>query len=152
MTPSSITSSTCRIDWRPSRSLLAGLVALGLLAAASLLMSALPPIPAVLSAFAALAWAGHLAWRESRRPPCVLVLAGQGVPVQWHRGAEVEPLHDPQLHQRGPLAVLRARDSQGRRHSFSWWPDTLPPAARRQLRLLRDLSSRYDKPLPSVAA
>lgn len=152
MTPSYTASSTCRIDWRPSRWLLAGLVALGLLASASLLMSALPRIPAVLSAFVALAWAGRLAWREAQRPPCALVLAGQGVPVQWLRGAEVESLHDPQLHLRGPLAVLRGRDRQGRRHSFSWWPDTLPVASRRQLRLLLDLSSRYDKPLPSVAA
>ena len=152
MTPSSTASSTCRIDWRPSRWLLAGLVALGLLAAASLLMSALPPLPAALCAFIAMAWAGRLAWREGRRSPAVLVLAGQGVSIQWPRDASPEPLHDPRWHLRGPLAVLQARDHRGRRHSFSWWPDTLPPASRRQLRLHRDLSSRYDKPLPSVAA
>lgn len=152
MTPSSTASSTCRIDWRPSRWLLAGLVMLGPLAATSLLMSALPRFPALLSALAALAWAGRLAWREGRRPPCTLVLAGQGASVQWRRNEAPEPLHGLHWHLRGPIAVLRAHDRQGLRIGFSWWPDTLSPASRRQLRLFRDLSSRYDKPLPSVAA
>ncbi|WP_146909621.1 hypothetical protein [Arenimonas daejeonensis] len=152
MTHSSTASSTCRIDWRPSRWLLAGLLALGLLAAVSLLMSALPGAPAVLSSLAAIAWSACLAWREGRRSPIVLVLAGQEASVQWNPDTPPEPLLDTHWHLRGPLAVLRARDLRGCRLTFSWWPDTLPPATRRQLRLIRDLSSRYDKPLPSVAA
>jgi toxin CptA len=152
LTRLSTASSTCRIDWRPSRWLLACLLALGLLAAASLLMSALPRIPAVLSALAAIAWAGRLAWREAHRPPVVLVLAGQGVSLQSHQGPDAEPLHAPRWQQRGPLVVLRARDEHGARHSFSWWPDTLPIAARRQLHLARDPGSRHDNPLPTVAA
>jgi toxin CptA len=152
LTPSSTASSTCRIDWRPSRWLLSGLVVLGMLAAVSVLMSALPQGPALLSALAAITWAGRLVWREARRPPTVLWMAGQGASVQWHPDVPPEPLRALHWHLRGPLAVLKARDHHGRRHCFSWWPDTLPAATRRQLRLFRDLSSRYDKPLPSVAA
>lgn len=149
--PSSSASSTFRIDWRPSRWLQAGLVGLGLLAAASLLVSGLPWLPAAACAVAAVAWGVVLALRERRRPSVALVLAGQGVLVR-PPGSRAELLVDPQWQLRGPLAVLRARDQRGCRRSYSWWPDTLPPAARRQLRMHRDLSSRYDKPLPSVAA
>jgi toxin CptA len=152
LTPSSTASSTCRIDWRPSRWLLACLVALGLLAAGSLLMSAIPRVPAVLSAVAAMGWAGWLAGREAHRPRGVLVLAGQGDSIQWQQGPRAEVLHDARWQQRGPLLVLRARDDRGAGRSFCWCPDTLSPASRRQLRLHRDLSSRYDNPLPSVAA
>ena len=152
MTRSSTASSTCRIDWRPSRWLLACLLALGLLAAVSLLMSALPRLPAVLFALVAIAWAGRLAWREAHRSPGVLVVAGQGAPLQWQQGPHAEMLYTPRWQQRGPLVVLRARDERGVRRSFSWWPDTLPAAARRQLRLARDPGSRHDNPLPAVAA
>lgn len=150
--PSSSASSIFRIDWRPSRWLQAGLVGLGLMAAVSLLMSALPLVPASVAAVATIAWGAGLAWREGRRRPVVLVLAGQGVFLQREPDSQAEPLHDMRWHLRGPLGVLRARDPRGRRRSYSWWPDTLPPAARRQLRLYRGLSLHYDKPLPSVAA
>jgi toxin CptA len=39
------------------------------------------------------------------------------------------------LQWRGPLAFLRWRDSDGRMHRLAWWPDVLPVAARRELRL-----------------
>ena len=45
------------------------------------------------------------------------------------------PLADAALAWRGPLAFLRWRDAAGRRGRLAWWPDTLPPAERRVLKL-----------------
>ncbi|MFL6593328.1 MAG: hypothetical protein ACJ8GK_11565 [Luteimonas sp.] len=44
-------------------------------------------------------------------------------------------LYEPHLHWRGPMAFLRWRGADGGRHRLAWWPDTLPPAGRRELRL-----------------
>ena len=44
----------------------------------------------------------------------------------------------PRLQWRGPLAVLSWRDAGGHSRYRSWWPDTLPPARRRELRLAAD--------------
>jgi len=44
-------------------------------------------------------------------------------------------LDEPHLHWRGPMAFLRWRDEAGRLHRLAWWPDTLPSAARRELRM-----------------
>lgn len=152
MTTSSAVSSTLSIDWRPSRWLLAALCVLGLLAGLSLGLSDLGTLPATLAAAGSAAWTGSLVRKEARRPAGVVTI-GQGI-THLHlngRGAP-EPLHDLRWQLRGPLAVLLARDRQGQRICLSWWPDTLPPSSRRQLRLARDLGSRHDKPLPPVAA
>ena len=39
------------------------------------------------------------------------------------------------LEWRGPLALLRYRDRDGRHRRRIWWPDTLDAAGRRELRL-----------------
>jgi hypothetical protein len=150
---SSAPSSTFRIDWGPSRWLVAGQAGLGPLAAAALMLSDLPgPVAAALAALC-LAKGLRLGLREWRRPPCRLVRAD---PVSgWQRvDAEggVTPLRDVHWQLRGPLAVMRGRDVRGRRCQFAWGPDTLSPSLRRQLRLAGVVSSRSEKPLPAVAA
>uniref|UniRef100_UPI003F4E0805 hypothetical protein n=1 Tax=Lysobacter firmicutimachus TaxID=1792846 RepID=UPI003F4E0805 len=120
--------------WRPSRLLAAGLIALGPAAAWACLGSELaPPLAWPLSA-AALAWAAHSARSELRRPPQRLLLRGGRA---WLDG---RPLSSWSLHWRGWLARLEYRDDEGRRGRLLWWPDTLPPAQRRELRLAAAVS------------
>jgi toxin CptA len=126
-------SAPCRIDWRPSRWLLAALLLLTLLAPLAVLASELPRASAWLLAAAAAVQGLHLARREWRRPPRTLRFTTDGrllvddvaashVQVQW----------------RGPLAFLSWRDAGGCHGSLAWWPDTLPPHRRRELRLAVD--------------
>lgn len=153
MKPSSDTSSSFRIDWRASRWLVAGLAALGGLAAVGLLLSDLPrPLAIVLSGLC-LARGLQLARSEHRRAPCTLVFSGGGPggAMADAEGRQV-PLQAVQWHVHGPLAVMRARDGSGRRCQFIWAPDTLCASTRRRLRLAGVVSSRSDNPLPAVAA
>lgn len=140
---SSPASSTFRLDWRPSRVLCLALVALGLLAGAAVLSSRLPPPLKLPAAVLALAHALRLARREAARAPCVLAWAGGSTPLQ----AGAVSLGQARLHLRGPLAVLAARDVHGRLQRFCWWPDTLSPGLRRQLRLAASAAPRSDHPL-----
>lgn len=120
-----------RIAWRPSRWLLAILAALTLLAPFAVLASEMPRMVAWPLALAALL---HGLWsigRERRRSPCVFVFAGDDVPVLL----DGEAIDGVTVQWRGPLAFVRWRGSDGRVHRRSWWPDTLPPARRRELRL-----------------
>jgi toxin CptA len=72
-----------------------------------------------------------MARREACKPPRRLELpAGQGRAM-----LDATPLVEAVLSWRGPLAFLRWRDEAGRRGRLSWWPDTLPPAQRRVLKL-----------------
>ncbi len=67
---------------------------------------------------------------EARRSPCpILVPAAPAVPCIG--GMPVEAL---QLLERGPLLVLRWWQGRCRRQLL-FWPDTLPRALRRELRL-----------------
>ncbi|MDI9240184.1 hypothetical protein QLQ15_14840 [Lysobacter sp. LF1] len=106
------------------------LVMLGLLGAISLLLSGMPwpaSIPLALLAAGQGMWAARREWTRS---PVWLVIPASG---QATLGGH--PLHDWDLQWRGPMAFLRFRGQDGRRQHLSWWPDTLPPAARRELRL-----------------
>jgi toxin CptA len=107
------------------------LLALGVLAALSLTASALPPAMARPAAALAMALAAWSAWREARRPARTLVWPAAGQPPTL----DGQALREARLHWRGPLAFLRWRDAAGRRQHLAWWPDTLPPKARRELRL-----------------
>lgn len=149
--PSSSASSTCHIDWRPSRWLLLALRALGLLAGLSVHLSALPdglrwPLAALA---AAEGW--RLAHREARRPPLTLFAAGKGLRIM-NGGEETTPLQAPRLREQGPLTLLCATLPCGRALRLAWWPDTLHAAGRRQLRLAVAATSRHDPILPAVAA
>lgn len=127
----STASSRFRLEWRPSRWQARLLAVLTLLASLSLLNCALPLAWAVPAALAAAAWGGWQVRRGLRQPCFLLTFAGPDRPVLC--GAEeVSKLH---VHWRGPLAFVSWRDGKGRAHRAAWWPDTLPAARRRELRL-----------------
>lgn len=148
---SSNASSPCRIEWRPSRWLLAALGSLGLLAAVSLHLSGLPDglrWPAMLLCPA---WAGILIVREWRRPRPVLYLpAGEGV-CRLESGGRVVTLVRLDIERRGPLLRLSCRDAEGCSHRLLWWPDTLNANQRRALVLAVSGLSKRDSLLPLVA-
>ena len=127
---SSSASVSCRLDWRPSRWLIGALLLLGALAACSALMSEMPRAAAWPSAMAAL---GYAAWRarlESRKPPLAFFFPGSDSPV----ALQGRPVQSVGVQWRGPLAFVSWREN-GCIHRAAWWPDTLPAARRRELRL-----------------
>lgn len=121
------------------------LVALGVLAAFSVIASGMPRVaawPIALAAAACGAWLGIRHRRQPARDFC------------WASGRPPEldgkSLDAAMLHWRGPLAFLRWRDGDGRTRRLAWWPDTLPRAARRELKLVAQ--AMVDTPtLPSMA-
>lgn len=127
---SSSASATCRIDWRPSVVACGALIALGLLAALSILASDLPPACAWPAGFVAAGWGIWLARRERRRAPIRLTWRADGVLFVGD-----ERVDAAELQWRGPLAFLAWRDAAGRCRRLAWWPDTLSAADRRELRL-----------------
>ena len=150
--PSSSSSSICRIDWRPSRWLAAALLALGVMAALSLWLSALPPpvkLPAIL---AALAEGLRQARRHLAQPALALDWLGGDEPAYLTTSARVVRLDRVTAHLRGPLASLSGTDAQGRLRRLAWWPDTLGDLDRRQLRLASAVSRRSANPLRKQAA
>lgn len=123
-------SPRCRLEWRPSCWLLSALVLLAILAAASILASEMPALFAWPLAGLALAHGAVLFRRERGRPVRSFVLGG-GSPVL----VDGRVVMDFDLQWRGPLAFAAWRDAGGRRQRVAWWPDTLPAAQRRELRL-----------------
>ena len=123
-------TDTGAIAWRPSRWLLAALVLLTLLAPIAILASEMPRIAAWPLAVVACAYGTVLVRREVRRPARMLCFAGNG-----RVEVDGEGVDGFELAWRGPLAFARWRDTDGRMQRLAWWPDTLPPAARRELRL-----------------
>lgn len=139
------------LEWRPSRLLAAMLALIGALSALGAFASDLPAPAAWPLAALALGRGMRLARIHLRLPPRRL---------RWDaRGAVLDgvALASPRLRWRGPMAVLHwcdaADDGDGdpgrggargpgrprvrriRTRRLAWWPDTLPPAARRELRL-----------------
>ena len=141
----SSTSAICRLEWRPSPGLALALVVLGVLAALSAIASEMPRLAAWPVAFAALVDGAWLARRHRRAPSRQLC---------WVAGRPPEldgrPLSAAALHWRGPFAFLCWRDAGGRARRLAWWPDTLPRAARRELKLVAQAA--VDTPAtPSMA-
>lgn len=128
---SSAGSSTCRIEWKPSRLMGALLVILSLLAGFAVLASEMPRLAAWPMAALAIAHGLRLAWNELRRPRSRFVFAGQDAAVE----VDGRKVGNASVTWRGPLAFVRWRDRDGRQRHLAWWPDTLPEAARRELRL-----------------
>jgi toxin CptA len=128
-------SSICPIDWRPSGQLQAGLGALAALAAGSAWLGALPTSARLAVSALALAYGVWLIRRERLRAPCSVQLdaAGDGLALVF--AGRIQRLSARQIRVRGPLASLSGRDDRGRPVHLDWYPDTLPAAARRQLRL-----------------
>ena len=133
--PSSSAFSNCRIDWRPSPGLRLALAVLALLALASLWLSALPAPLAVAGSVAVMAYAIRLHRNEAARVAFTLAWNSSESTAELNFGRHSQSLNDVRVLQRGPLAALQGRDELGRRQRYVWWPDTLPSAARRQLRL-----------------
>ncbi|MDQ3287396.1 MAG: hypothetical protein M3Q42_03900 [Pseudomonadota bacterium] len=100
------------------------------LAAFSVIASDLPRAAAWPLGLLALAHGLHLAWRERRKPARAVVISAAA--IVSIDGVGVEGFA---VHWRGPLAFARWRDARGATYRLSWWPDTLPAAARRELRL-----------------
>ncbi|RPE81776.1 hypothetical protein [Vulcaniibacterium tengchongense] len=120
-----------RLPWRPSRLLAGALSVSGMLAAAAVWASEAPwPVAAPLS-LAAATQGVRLARRELRRRPRALAIAARAGQVR----VDGEPVEAFALRWRGTLAFAQYRDRDGRRHRLAWWPDTLDPASRRELRL-----------------
>lgn len=128
---SSNASVACRLEWRPSRWQAWLLAPITFAACFSLLVCALPAVAAWPAALAAAGWGMCSLRRELRRPPRQLLFPGDDTPVR----IDGEAVEDVQVHWRGPLAFMRWRDRQGRVQRLAWWPDTLPPPRRRELRL-----------------
>lgn len=141
-TRSSSASAPCRIEWRRSRLLIAALLALTVLAAFALLACEMPRRLAWPLALLACGCGGWRAWLESRRSPCAVVVSAGDAPSSI-AGVAVDMLD---VRWRGSLAVLRWRDDGGRVRRLVWWPDTLPAAARRELRLAAPLAVTTRRP------
>ncbi len=121
--------ASARVRWVPSRLLMSLLAALTVCACLSLLLSEMPVVLVWLAMPSVLLLGARMILAESRRPGRELVIdAGGGVCLDGHR------LDGPRLHWRGPIVRLDWREGR-RRHTLLWWPDTLPAAARRELRL-----------------
>lgn len=118
-----------RIAWTPSRLLLGALAGLTVAACVSILLSEAPLPAAAVGVLAVLAWSTRLLFTERRRKACDVVVDGQGRVF-----VDEERVDDPRLHWRGPLVRLDCRQG-GRACMLMWWPDTLPAARRRELRL-----------------
>ena len=128
---SSIKSAPCRLEWRPSRWSVAAIWLLSLLAPFSLLMSDLPRTWAWPLALLVAAFGIFDARRYGRQQRCTLVIPiGQG-----QRTCDCLPMLALKIEWRGPLAFLHWRDPHGRTKRLAFWPDTLPSASRRELRL-----------------
>ncbi len=129
---SSVSSAACRLEWRPSRWSMAACGVLSGLAVASLWISELPGWLALAGSGLAAGWGVRRIWRERDAKPFELV-------IPWDPDRPVvvagRPADTFDVEWRGPLAMLRWSWPGRRRDGRLWWPDLLPPPARRELRL-----------------
>ena len=142
---SSNASVPCRFELRPSRWLIAAMLAMAVLAPFAVLASEMPRWGAWPLAACALGYGLFLARREASRPVQAVVIDGEGAAAV--DGQAIEGLR---IDWRGPLAFASWRDAAGRTHRRSLWPDTLPPDLRRELRLAAHKRSDGQTP-PSMA-
>lgn len=132
---SSSASSPCRLEWRPSRMLAGALLSLGLLAAMAFWWSDLVRPVAALAGLLAIAEGARLARRHLAMPTLEVEWSGPGRCAVLNFPDRAQVLDRVRVDFRGPLARLSGRDRSGRWQRWQWWPDTLPRAARRSLRL-----------------
>lgn len=126
-----VDASGCRLGLRASPLLVAVLLSLGPAATFAVLVSEMPRIAAWPLALAALAHGAWLAWREARMVPGELVIPGAG----GRATVEGKAVENLSVRWRGPIAFVQWRGDDGRRHGHVFFPDTLPAARRRELRL-----------------
>lgn len=132
---SSSESSSCRIDWRPSRLLCVALAGLGLLGAIAVGLSGLPPLFKPPLALLALWHGWRLARAEWRQPHRSLLFGAGSEPPMLIAAGVREPVPGARLQLRGSLATLAWRDPAGRPRALRWFADSLSARDRRQLRL-----------------
>lgn len=135
-TPWSSTSAACRpdpcrLDWRPSRWAIGALILLAGLAPFSVLHSEMPRAVAWPLATVACAWGLWSAWREARKPMRWFEI----IPGDGAARLDDQSLALAEVRWRGPLLFLHWRVAAGQGGRLAWWPDTLPMAKRRELRL-----------------
>jgi len=128
---SSSASAPCRLERRASPLLIAALLALAAAAAFAVLVSEMPRVAAWPMALAALAHGAWVAWREARVVPGEFVVPHAGARATVD-GIAVDGLA---VRWRGPIAFVQWRDGDGHRRRHVFFPDTLPAARRRELRL-----------------
>ena len=105
--------------------------ALALLAPVSLIASGLPGGAAWPLAVLAAGWGIRDARRHARQPVRSLVIpTGQSAAT-----CDGERMEAMAVAWRGPLAFVSWRGEGGVMHRLSFWPDTLDPGMRRELRL-----------------
>jgi len=139
-------SASCRLDWRPSRQERMCLWLLTGLAAFSLLHCDLPAALAWPAAGLALLGGGYTLRHSARRTPREFVLT----PDLTTCRLDGKPLSQLDLRWRGPLLFVRFKQPPQRRwRHLVFWPDTLPAAKRRELRLLSPALHRAVSPRPS---
>ncbi|WP_411850650.1 hypothetical protein ACLB90_17535 [Stenotrophomonas sp. LGBM10] len=123
-------SAPCRLEWRPSRWQCRAQVLLVALVPWALALSDLPgPRWQMVAAAAVLVGVAEARWQVRR--PCRRLLIPPGDAAVTVDGRPVEAFA---ARFRGPLVQLRWRQGW-RRHALLFWPDTLPAAQRRELRL-----------------
>ena len=127
----SSTSARCRLEWRPSRWATGALILLAVLAPSCVLQSEMPRMAAWPLALLAGAWGLRGALCEWRQPVRVFEVG----PGLADASLDGRPLAEAVLRWRGPLAFLRWRDEGGQGGWLAWWPDTLPVAERRRLKV-----------------
>ena len=128
---SSNTSVSCRLEWKPSRWVIGAVLILAVLATVSLLTSEMPRLVAWPLVIVVVVHTGFLVRRYRCLPRKEFVFPGNDLAVML----DGQSIDDVAVQWRGPLAFIRWRDRTGRQQRLSWWPDTLPPASRRELRL-----------------
>jgi toxin CptA len=109
---------------------------LGALAAASLWLSAMPVLLVLPLAVLALGYSLWLSRREQRRPLFSLQWSDSEPSVATlELAGRSQTLSGVKVLMRGPLACVWGRGADRKMRRFMWYPDTLPAAARRSLRL-----------------
>jgi toxin CptA len=118
------------------------------LAALAWPLTALPPAWATAMGLAGIGWGLRRARMDLAQPACTLAWRGEGeVEIRGTGGALA--LSAVNVRWRGALATLEGRDPAGKLRRLAWWPDTLPPPARRALRLATD-HRPASAPLPNT--
>jgi len=131
-----------RLEWRPSRLLAWALSGLAMAAAFAVLASELPRMAAWPLTVSALAHGFRKAWAGWHEPAFAIVV----MPSPARSIVDGEPVDALSVAWRGPIACMRWRDGGGRVRRCLFWPDTLPAARRRELRLAAPASGAAREP------
>ncbi|PPU07851.1 hypothetical protein [Xanthomonas arboricola] len=136
----------CRLESRPSRGLVCALGVLNALALWALWRSGVPLGAAVSLSVYVVLTGGRSLWVLLRSPAREVVVPWSETPASVD-GEQVQGL---QVAWRGPIAVVSWTGLDARRQRLHFWPDTLPAARRRELRLAAQAHVISSRP-PQVA-